>query len=182
MSKITYVVKETKDDDTSTIIEKQGATVDFTINDLLNAEERMGKMLTETRGQMDYEIARMKNVEQYHEDAISLVKSLDPTKKEAIKIWLDAQGKINELGPLKDRILEALKTDQAELQEIVSQTELSLPEGYKPLDLNGTPSKETIEGDPVKEDDQESSEESSEETVETDGGSDPDSPESPEAK
>lgn len=155
MGKITYEIKKKKGDDvTSFQIIKKGAEIPFTLAEMLGYQEQMATMLKETRAQMDLEIAKMKNVEDHHDDALSLVKSLDPVKQKAIQIWINSKIMVDALGPKKDQIVEAIKADQKDLEEILKQTGLTLPESYKPVELNGTPEPEKIkeavgDGDPV---------------------------------
>lgn len=148
MSDFTYEIKkESEGDVMGSTITKNNISIDFTLAELEGEQKNMAKMLTETRGQMDTELAKMKNVMNFHEDAVSLVKSLDPVKQKAVHIWLDSKLKIDELGPLKDKLVDAIRKGEEEMQEIVKQVGIELPESYTPIDLNGTPTNEEIIND-----------------------------------
>lgn len=165
MSKPTFELKKDEGDFYKNTFVKKGIEVEFTMGELIGYQEQMHKMLTETRAQMDVEIARMKNVEKYHSDAVELVKSLDPLKQTAIKIWLNSKIKLDELGPQKDKILEALRQDQEQFDEIFDQTGVEKPDDFKLPDLNGTPSKPEINKDLVTGEEKETD---TEETSDTD--------------
>lgn len=142
-------------------IVKTGVKLTFTLSQLKAESEKLKGMATEARAKMDYEIARMKNVESYHEDAISLVKGLDPVKQNAIHIWLDAKSKLDQYGPVKDRIVEQLKHNHEDLKDIIEQTGIELPEDFNLPDPNGEPTKKENGEEDSQEDGESSRPESS---------------------
>lgn len=123
-----YVIKEANEDPLKATISKENVTVDFNLADFTAQQEAVEKRLAEVRGQMDIECAKQKNVNQNHEDAIALVSGLDPVKQNAVRIWLNATYAINQLGPCKDKLIEAKKFDEEELKIILEQTGLKLEE------------------------------------------------------
>lgn len=147
MSEHYYEVREAKDDVLTNTLVKKNTEVEFTINDLIGYQEQMWKMLSEYRGQMELEIAKKKNVEVHHEDAVALVAGLDPVKQKAVQIWLNAKLKFDELGPTKDKLVDALREDQEEFKKILEQTGLELPAEVTLRDLNGIPTNQEIEED-----------------------------------
>lgn len=141
MSKYTYELLEEQGDVLKHKLVKKNVDVEFTLADMLNAQEQLKRHVTEARSQMDVEIAKMKNVEEHHADAVALVKALDPLKQTAIKIWVNAKIRVDELGPYKDKLVNAMRSDQEEIAEMLKQTGLELPADVELPDLNGTPSK-----------------------------------------
>lgn len=142
--KLTYEIIESNDDPMLTKFIKKGVEVEFTMQEMDNYTNTALGMLDRFRGQLNLEDAKMKNVEEHHEDAVSLVRDLDPVKQNAIRLWLNAKAVVDEFAPKRDELEKAFADHKAEEEEIIKQT------GWKPK----------------QDDDQENKEDSSQETDE----------------
>lgn len=126
--KITYeFVERDEENPLNDKLVKKGLTVEFQMFELDQYTEAALQQLDTLRGQLNYEDARVKNVEENHEDAIALVRDLDPIKQNAIRIYLDATNKIADLGPKRDKLEEAFEEHKAEIEEIKKQTGWEAP-------------------------------------------------------
>lgn len=108
-------------------IVKKGVEIEFSMFELDRYTEAALKQLDEYRGKLNIESAKMSNVEDNHDDAIALVRDLDPVKQEAIKIWLNSKGVVDALAPRRDELEESLAEHQAEIEEIKKQTGWAAP-------------------------------------------------------
>lgn len=116
---------------------KRNVDVEFTMQQMLDHEKSADKMMLEYIGKLDIEDAKMKNVVENHEDAINLVKELDPVKQEAIKIWLLSKSIVDQLGPKRDELQKAIDEHKAEIKNIKEQTGWEPPK-MEDLEANTT--------------------------------------------
>lgn len=101
---------------------KKNVDVEFTMQQMLDYERSADKMMIEYRGKLNIEDAKMQNVIEHHDDAISLVRDLDPVKQNAILIWLKSKEIIDQLAPKRDELQKAIDEHKAEIEEIKKQT------------------------------------------------------------
>lgn len=121
--KTVYEVRTENPDNTlQSILVKKGVEVEFTMEQMDRYTSEALRMLDQYRGQLNLEDAKMKNVEANHDDAIALVRDLDPIKQNAIRIWLKAKEIIDVMAPKRDELEEKLEEHKAEIEEIKKQT------------------------------------------------------------
>lgn len=106
---------------------KKNVDVEFTMAQLDQYTHEALRQLDQMRGQLNLEAAKQSNVVENHEDAISLVKDLDPVKQNAILIWLKAKEMIDALAPRRDKLEADLKEHEAEIEVIKKQTGWTAP-------------------------------------------------------
>ena len=106
---------------------KRGVEVEFSMFELDNYTKAALQRLDEFRGKLNLESAKMQNVMDHHDDAISLVRELDPVKQEAIKIWLTSKNIVDELAPKRDELEKLLEEHEKEIEEIKKQTGWTAP-------------------------------------------------------
>lgn len=116
------VIEENKDNPLETRVKKSNINVEFAMHELDTQQANLLKYLDEIRGKLNIEDAKMQNVTNNHEDAINLVKDLDPVKQEAIRIWLNSKSIVDQLGPKRDQFEEALEEHNAEVKYIIEVT------------------------------------------------------------
>ena len=128
---------------------KKGVEVQFTMSELDNYTKAALQRLDEFRGKLNIEAAKMQNVMDHHDDAISLVRELEPVKQEAIKIWLNSKTLVDEIAPKRDELEKLLEEHKAEIEEIKKQTGWTAPLKETSDDTNKTDSEggESKEGD-----------------------------------
>lgn len=121
--KVTYkIVEKNEEDPLKDKIIKKGIEVEFTMQELDDYTHAALTRLDEFRGQLNLEDAKMKNVEENHEDAISLVRGLDPVKQNAIRIWLNSKNMVDTLAPKRDELEKMFEEHKAEIEEVKKQT------------------------------------------------------------
>ena len=113
------VIEKDEENPLNDKIRKSGISVEFQMFELDHQQENYLKHLDQIRAQLNLEDAKQKNVEDNHADAVALVSELEPTKQEAIRIWLNAKKIIDEGGPARDMYEEALEEHNKEVEEIV---------------------------------------------------------------
>lgn len=106
---------------------KKGVEVEFNMYELDNYTDQALRTLDEYRGKLNIEDAKIKNVEQHHDDAIALVRNLDPVKQNAIHIWLKSKEFVDAIAPKRDELEKALKEHEAEIAEIKKQLQWEPP-------------------------------------------------------
>lgn len=125
---ITYeIVEKNEENPLQDKIVKKGIEVEFTMQELDEYTSAALSKLDEFRGQLNLEDAKMKNVEENHGDAISLVSELDPVKQNAIRIWLSAKNMVDTLAPKRDELEKMFDEHKAEIEEIKKQTKWEPP-------------------------------------------------------
>lgn len=120
--KYIYEVVEENENPLETKMVKRGVEVEFTMQQMDDYSSAALRTLDQYRGQLNLEDAKMKNVVENHEDAVTLVKDLDPVKQNAIRIWLNSKAMIDEMAPKRDELEEALKEHKQEIKDIIKQT------------------------------------------------------------
>ena len=131
-NKFTYeVVEKDEIDPLNDKVLKKGLEVEFRMFELDQHQDALMKRLDELRGQLNLEAAKQTNVEDNHDDAISLVRELDPIKQEAIRIWLNAKSVIDQHAPTRDELEEALELHKTEVEEIIKVTGWTPPKDAK---------------------------------------------------
>ena len=126
--KITYeIVEKNEENSLFDKVVKKGMDIEFQMSQMDDFTNAAVQRLDEMRGKLNLEAAKMQNVMDNHDDAISLVRDLDPVKQEAIRIWLNSKHLVDGLAPKRDEMEEALKEHEAEVEEIKKQT------GWEPL-------------------------------------------------
>lgn len=139
--KYVYEIVETNEENSlQSKLVKKNVDVEFNMQQMLDYENNADKMMREYIGKLKIEGAKMKNVEEHHDDAISLVSELDPVKQNAILIWLKSKEIIDALGPKRDELQKAIDEHKAEIAEIKKQT------GWEPV----LPDNETDDADTEK--------------------------------
>lgn len=116
------ILEENPDNTLESKLVKRGVDVEFTMQQMDDHTTQALSTLDQWRGQLNLEDAKMKNVEEHHPDAITLVKDLDPVKQNAIHIWLKAKEIIDMVAPRRDELEQRLEEHKAELEEIKKQT------------------------------------------------------------
>lgn len=146
-SKYTYeFVERDEENPLNDRVVKKNVEVEFQMFELDQYTDTAVRQLDEIRAQLNMEDAKQKNVEEHHQDAVSLVSGLDPVKQNAVFIWLRAKQIIDELGPRRDKLEEALKEHEAEVEVIKKQTGWEPPakEAEKDETNKDEPSKEDV--------------------------------------
>lgn len=120
---ITYeIIEKDEENPLNDKLKKRGVEVEFRMYELDGYTDAALKRLDEFRGQLNIEDAKMKNVEENHDDAIALVRELDPVKQTAIRIWLNSKNIIDTLAPKRDELEKLFEEHKAEIEEIKKQT------------------------------------------------------------
>jgi hypothetical protein len=117
-----YEVLEEAENPLETKLVKRSVDVEFTMQQMLDYENAADKQLIELIGKIDLEDAKMKNVVEHHDDAIALVRDLDPIKQNAIHIWLKSKEIIDVYAPKRDELRKAIDEHKAEIKSIKEQT------------------------------------------------------------
>lgn len=125
--KYTYKLVEENENPLESKFVKKNVDVEFTMQQMLDYENSADRQMIEIRGKIDLEDAKMKNVEENHDDAIALVRDLDPVKQNAILIWLRSKEVVDVLCPKRDELQAAIDEHKAEIAVIKEQT------GWEPL-------------------------------------------------
>lgn len=120
------IIKEETDSNFSTI-RKTNITAEFTMAEVYEHLGELERLKNEVQGQIDLEKAAMDNVERNHDDAVSLVRSLEPLKQHAIFLWLKSLANLGELEPKISKIDEVIKSYQEEISDIKNQTGWTAP-------------------------------------------------------
>lgn len=125
---ITYeIVEKNEESPLLDKIVKKGIEVEFTMQELDDYTMAALSRLDEFRGQLNLEDAKMKNVEENHDDAIALVRELDPVKQNAIRIWLNSKNMVDTLAPKRDELEKLFEEHKAEIEEVKKQTKWKAP-------------------------------------------------------
>lgn len=125
MSKDKYIYEIVEKDEANPLkdkLVKKNVEVEFTMEQLDQYTESALRQLDQFRGQLNLEAAKQKNVEDNHDDAIALVRELDPVKQNAILIWLKAKEIIDAVAPRRDELEEAFEEHKKEIEVIKKQT------------------------------------------------------------
>lgn len=141
--KYTYkVIEENKDDVMQTKVVKKNVDVEFTMQELYNQEEQWDRAIRELEANLKLQESTMKNVEDNHADAVSLVSQLDPLKQHAILLWLKALSLKLEIEPRLKMFKEAFDEHNAEVKEIIKQTGWKAPAVHLTMGKNDNDQKE----------------------------------------
>ena len=125
MSKSKHVyeyVEENTDDVLQSKIVKKNVEVEFTMQQLLDQEANLDKYRRELVAKIENDKAVQANVEEYHNDAVELVRSLDPTKQNAIFLWVRAAQSLSEHEPKLADVDKVFEEHNKEVKEIKKQT------------------------------------------------------------
>lgn len=120
--KYTYEIVEEAENPLETKFIKKNVEVEFNMQQMLDYENAADRQVIEMIGKIDIEDAKMKNVEDYHDDAIALVRDLDPVKQQAILIWLKSKEIVDALCPKRDELKKAIQEHKDEIKVIKEQT------------------------------------------------------------
>ena len=122
-SKHTYeYIKEDKKDVLQSKIVKKNVEVEFTMQQLLDQEENLDKYRREIVAKIENDKAVQSNVEEYHNDAVELVRNLDPIKQNAIFLWLRSQQSLDTHEPKLVEVDKVFEEHNKEVEEIKKQT------------------------------------------------------------
>ena len=87
MSKPGYKLVEKNTDPLKAVIEKSGITVEFTLEDMLDEQKQLRKVLDEYKAQRSFESAKMENIEHFH----PFVLDFDDNQRNTIAMYNEAK-------------------------------------------------------------------------------------------
>lgn len=70
--KLTYKIKEKKEDINTSIIEKSGHTIEFTLDDVKKTQDYNRKSLKELNAFLEVNNVKLKNIEEHHKEVLDL--------------------------------------------------------------------------------------------------------------
>jgi hypothetical protein len=117
MEKHQYKIKEQGQSPIDHVIEKSNVSVDFTVRQVSQNVELMLKSKRELQAKLDYEKARIVNVEHFHK----FVKRLSPVELQAAYIYVEAKEFVSQIVPKIAELEVAVATDLASLAEVERQ-------------------------------------------------------------
>lgn len=101
----------------ASIIEKRGAVLNFTMNDLEANLEKLRKMEKELSGNLELQEAKRLNYEHHH----PVILTLSEEDQYAIFLYYEARALINSSSNKLAEVREQIEKDEAERSEILSQ-------------------------------------------------------------
>lgn len=129
-----YRIKEENENKLHTVIAKEGATITFTLADIISAKNRGEKVIKEYKGQSIVHKAELENIKANYPDLFDKDGNLKASEEEIKKAVAIAMydGAVKQLKKLEDSIEsinKAMVEDDAELSKIKEQTGLSIEDG-----------------------------------------------------
>ena len=107
------------------IVEKRGHVIRFSLREILVNHAQLEKVDGEMKGQMELQLAKMKNIEQHH----GFVISLTPEELFTVHMYAEAKSIYTQCLNKRKEIEDTIKSDKEEIAEIKKQIpELDLPD------------------------------------------------------
>lgn len=120
--KITYSVKEKKEDYRDTIIEKHGDVVEFTLREVNKHKESVEKKIKELEAQVGLHAAQMINVKKHH----PFVEDFDAKQLHTLEVYITALREVQKWEPLIEEYKNAIKMYDKELPQIYKDCKIDI--------------------------------------------------------